>query len=246
MVEHSDEKLAHGWVETGPSLSRKVGAEMIGTFALVFCGCGAIVMSAMRRGALDTTGIGLVFGLVIMVMIYATGHISGAHFNPAVTIAFAVTKRFPWRQVPAYILGQIAAAILGAYVVSVLFVDHLQLAATRPSVDISDAFMIEVVITAFLMFVIKAVATDSRAVGQMAGLAIGGAVALGAMVTGPLTGASMNPARSIGPAMISGFHEHLWIYLIAPVVGACLGAIAYSAIRGDEACTPDDNAGGCC
>lgn len=230
-------------VTSNAQLARKVGAEMIGTFALVFAGCGAIMVDILSGGAVTHVGVGLTFGLVIMVMIYATGHISGAHFNPAVTLAFALVGRFPWKQVPFYIGGQVVAALLASILLSGLLGPVSDLGATAPAGTAIQSLVLEGVLTFFLMFVITAVATDARAVGQMAGLAIGGTVALEAIFAGPISGASMNPARSIGPALASGELAHLWIYVLGPIVGAALGAWAYRTIRcgGDE-----QHAGGCC
>ncbi len=220
-------------------------AELIGTLALVFFGCGAIIVHSEFPNNLDVSAIPIVFGLVIATMIYATGHISGAHFNPAVTIAFAATKKFPWKEVPIYIVAQVLGALLGALILSFLFPDAEHLGGTIPKVGIYIAFAWEFLLTFFLMFVIMAVATDARAVGTMAGIAIGGLVALDAFVGGPLTGASMNPARSIGPAVIEGNFNGLWIYLIAPVLGAIVAAMIYEKIK----CLPassDHDAKGCC
>jgi MIP family channel proteins len=224
-------------------LLRKVGAEMIGTFALVFAGCGAIMADQITGGAVSHVGVGLTFGLVIMVMIYATGHVSGAHFNPAVTIAFASIGRFPWKQVPAYVIGQITAAVLASLCLYTLLGPIADLGATAPAGPATQALVLEVIVTFFLMFVITSVATDSRAVGQMAGWAIGGTVALAAIFAGPISGASMNPARSLGPALVAGQLAHGWLYVAAPIMGALLGAWAYKLVRcGGE----EQTAGGCC
>ena len=225
-------------------LARKVAAEMIGTFALVFAGCGAIVVDGTSGGAISHLGVAVTFGLIIMVMIYATGHISGAHFNPAVTIAFASVGRFPWPQVPAYVAGQIAAAVFASVALAFVLEPPTGGAGmTLPSGAAAQALVMEIVLTFFLMFVIAAVATDARAVGQMAGWAIGGTVALCALFGGPISGASMNPARSLGPALVAGNLEHLWLYIVGPVAGAALGAVAYQLVRcgGDE-----KTAEGCC
>ena len=232
-------------VAAAPSawLARKVGAEMVGTFALVFAGCGAIMVNEISGGAVTQVGIGLTFGLVIMVMIYALGHVSGAHFNPAVTMAFASIGRFPWRQVPAYVGGQLAAALLASLLLRLLLGPVSGLGVTVPSGTAMQSVVLEGVLTFFLMFVITAVATDARAVGQMAGLAIGGTVALEAIFAGPISGASMNPARSLGPAIMSVNFVHVWVYLVGPILGAALGAWTYRVVRcgGDEETTR-----GCC
>ena len=224
-------------------LARKVGAEMIGTFALVFAGCGAIMVDAQAGGSVTHVGVGLTFGMVIMVMIYATGHISGAHFNPAVTLAFATIGRFPWRQVPYYIAGQVVAAVLASLMLAGILGQVADLGMTTPTGAATQSLLLEGILAFFLMFVITAVATDSRAVGDMAGWAIGGTVALEAIFAGPISGASMNPARSLAPAVVVGEFEYLWIYFAGPVVGALLGAWAYKTVRcGGE----EQPAGGCC
>ena len=225
------------------NLHHKLLAEAIGTFALVFAGCGAIVVDQLSGGNISHTGVSLTFGLVVMVMVHATGHISGAHLNPAVSVAFAVTGRFPWREVPAYIASQIVAALAAAGLLFALFGGTTNLAATMPTGSIAQTVILEIVLTSFLMFVIMSVATDGRAVGQMAGWAIGGTIALAALFGGPISGASMNPARSIGPAFVAGNLNHLWLYLVAPLIGATLGALAYQLVRcGGEV----QNAKGCC
>jgi len=216
-----------------PNLGRRALAEGIATFALVFAGCGAIVANAEYDGALGTVGVALVFGLIIMVMVYATGHLSGAHINPAVTLAFTLTRHFPAREAVTYVGAQVAGAVLGAFLLLVVWPDEPgSLGATLPSVGVGSAFVYEVVLTAFLMFVIMAVATDTRAVGAAAAIAIGGTVGLDALFGGPVTGASMNPARSLGPALATGQWTDLWLYLAAPVAGAAFGSLAYQAVRG--------------
>jgi MIP family channel proteins len=203
----------------------------MGTFALVTGGCGAIVVNH-ATGALGHVGVAASFGLVIMVMIAAVGHLSGAHFNPAVTVAFALTRHFPWRDVPAYIVGQLAGAAGGALVLRLWFGMEGALGVTLPTGGALRGLGIEVLLTAVLMFVITAVATDTRAVGQLAAIAIGGTVALDALWGGPITGASMNPARSFGPALVAGVWGDQWIYWVGPLVGAALGAGLYQGLRG--------------
>ena len=216
-------------------LWRRASAEGLAAFALVFAGCGAIVSDSEYGGALGTVGIALVFGLIIMAMIYATGHLSGAHINPAVTIAFALTRHLSARDAAAYIGGQLAGAICAALLLLAIWSDQpAQLGATVPTVGAGSALVYEMVLTAILMFVIMAVATDTRAVGAAAAIAIGGAVGLDALFGGPVTGASMNPARSLGPALASGTWTDFWIYLVGPVLGAALGAFGYQAVRGEQ------------
>jgi MIP family channel proteins len=208
-------------------------AEAIGTFALVFAGCGAIMVDA-TTGALGHPGIAVTFGLVIMAMIYALGHVSGAHFNPAVTLAFAVTRHFPWPRVGLYWAAQVAGAVLAAVALRASLGDVADLGATAPAGSDAQSFVWEIVLTFLLMLVIMAVATDTRAVGEAAAIAIGGTVALGALFGGPVSGASMNPARSLGPALVGGELGALWIYLLAPPLGAVAAAIVYQLLRSDE------------
>jgi aquaporin NIP len=219
----------------GIELWRRAAAEGLAAFALVFAGCGAIVADARYDGALGAVGIGLVFGLIIMVMIYATGHLSGAHINPAVTIAFTLTRHFAVRDAAAYVAAQLAGATVAAFLLLAVWPEQpAALGATIPSVALGPALVYELVMTAVLMFVIIAVATDTRAVGAAAAIAIGGTVALDALFGGPVTGASMNPARSFGPAVAAGEWQDFWLYLVGPVTGAALGAFAYQLIRGTE------------
>jgi aquaporin NIP len=218
-----------------PAIARRAAAEGIGAFALVFAGCGAIITEAEHPGSLGTVGIALVFGLVIMAMVYATGHLSGAHLNPAVTLAFTLTRHLPGRDAGTYIAAQVAGALAAAGLLALIWPDQpASLGATLPSVGVGSALVYETVLTAFLMFVIMAVATDTRAVGAAAAIAIGGTVGLDALFGGPITGASMNPARSIGPALVSGELHDLWIYLVGPAVGAGLGAFTYQLVRGAD------------
>ena len=221
--------------EGRPNLARRAAAEGLAAFALVFAGCGAIVADSEYDGALGAVGVSLVFGLIIMVMIYATGHLSGAHINPAVTIAFTLTRHFPGRDAVAYVAAQLTGALAGALLLWAVWPDQpAELGATVPSVGVGSAFVYELVLTAFLMFVIVAVATDTRAVGAAAAIAIGGTVGLDALFGGPVTGASMNPARSVGPAVVAWEWSDLWIYLAAPVLGAAIGAVAYQLIRAES------------
>jgi aquaporin NIP len=213
-----------------PSLLQRASAEAWGTFALVTGGCGAILVDR-ATGALGHGGVAASFGLVIMVMIAALGHLSGAHFNPAVTVAFAVTRHFAWRDVPAYVGAQLLGAVAGAMVLRSLFGLDAALGATAPVGSPLRALGMEILLSAVLMFVIVSVATDTRAVGELAAVAIGGTVALDALWGGPITGASMNPARSFGPALVAGFWPSHWIYWVGPLAGALAGAVLYQMLR---------------
>lgn len=214
------------------TFARALVAEAIGTFALVFAGCGAVMVDA-KTHALGHVGVALTFGLVIMVMIYAVGHVSGAHFNGAVTFAFALTRHFPWPRAVGYWTAQLLGAIAAAALLRASLGDVAHVGATLPSGSQGQSFLWELVLSAFLMFVILAVATDTRAVGEAAAIAIGGTIGLDAMFGGPISGASMNPIRSIGPALVSGDLHALWLYIVAPIVGTSLGGLAYQFVRGE-------------
>jgi aquaporin NIP len=222
-------------VDRSLALWRRAAAEGLAAFVLVFAGCGAIVADAVYGGTLGTIGVALTFGLVIMAMVYSTGHLSGAHINPAVTLAFTLTRHFPARDAGAFVAAQLAGAVAGALVLLAIWPDRpAELGATVPSVGAGSAFAYELVLTAILMFVIMAVATDSRAMGFGAAIAIGGTIGLDALFGGPVTGASMNPARSFGPALAAGEWTEFWVYLAGPLVGAALGAFAYQLVRGEH------------
>ena len=214
-----------------PVLLRQALAELIGTFGLVFAGTGAIVINAETGGAVTHVGIALTFGLIVMAMIYATGHISGAHLNPAVTLAFAAARHFPLRAVPVYVTAQLAGALGASLALLAMFGDVAHLGATLPREGAAQSLFLELVLTLFLMFVIMAVATDVRAVGQAAALAIGGTVGLEALFAGPISGASMNPARSLAPAIVSGTWQAQWLYVVGPITGALAGAALYVLLR---------------
>jgi MIP family channel proteins len=218
-----------------PSLPRRAAAEAIGTFALVFAGCGAIVTNAERHNALGDVGIGLVFFLVLLAAIASLGHVSGAHFNPGVSLSFFLTRHLPGRDLAAYVAAQLIAAVAAALLLLAVWPGHpADLGATVPSVSAARALALEIVLTAFLMLVILSVATDTRAVGAPAAIAIGAAVGLAAIAFGPLTGASLNTARSLGPALVSGQWHEFWIYVAGPLIGAPLGAFAYQFVRGEN------------
>ncbi|XP_052202582.1 aquaporin NIP1-1-like [Diospyros lotus] len=212
--------------------AQKLIAEVLGTYFLIFAGCGAAVVNSNEKGMITFPGVAIVWGLVVMVMVYSVGHVSGAHFNPAVTIAFATCKRFPWKQAPAYISAQLIGSTLASGTLRLIFQgkqDHF--AGTLPADPNIQSFVLEFIITFYLMFVISSVATDNRAIGELAGLAVGATILLNVMFAGPISGASMNPARSLGPAIVSNKYKGIWIYIIAPITGAIAGAWVYNIIR---------------
>jgi aquaporin NIP len=215
-----------------PLLVRALVAEAIGTFALVFAGCGAIMVDA-KTHQLGHIGVAFSFGLVIMFGIYAVGHISGAHFNAAVTFAFALTRHFPWSRAFAYWGAQFVGAVTAAALLRASLGNVAKIGATYPSGSNGQSFLWELVMSAFLMFVILAVATDTRAVGEGAAIAIGGTIGLDALFGGPISGASMNPMRSLGPGIVAGDLHAIWIYLLAPIVGTAVGGLAYQFVRGE-------------
>ena len=216
---------------------KKLLAEFIGTFALMFAGTGAIVINDVSGGSITHVGIALTFGLVILAMIYAVGDISGAHFNPAVTSGFWLSGRFAGRQVLPYILAQCLGAIAASGTLHFLFPTHATLGATLPAGSDMQSFVLELILTLILLLVILNVSTGAKEKGVTAGIAIGAVIGLEAMFAGPICGASMNPARSLAPALVSGHLEHLWIYLAAPVIGACLAVFACRGCQ-DSACCP--------
>jgi MIP family channel proteins len=213
------------------NLWKKTVAEAVGTFTLVFAGCGSIMVAERFPGTVPPSVIPVVFGLAVTVMIYAVGHISGAHFNPAVTLAFAVGRHFPLKQIPYYWMAQFAGAIAASGLLTLLLPPGHAYGATFSLVHPPQALAWEGILTFFLMFVIMAVATDTRAEGTMAGVAIGGTVMLAAFVGGPVTGASMNPARSLAPALFQGQLGEMWIYILGPACGAVFAALLYNFLR---------------
>jgi len=215
---------------------KKYTAEAIGTFFLVLAGTGAIVVNDVSQQVIGHAGIALTFGLVVMAMIYAIGDVSGAHINPAVTIAFCLAKRLPGREVAPYVIAQMTGALAASTLLKVLFLDHPNLGATLPSGAWWQSFVFEIVLTFILMFVILNVSTGAKEKGIMAGAAIGGVVAFEAMFAGPICGASMNPARSIGPALVSGQLNHLWIYIVAPILGALIAVPGCRCVQSAGCC----------
>src|SRR4051794_1724128 len=220
---------------------QKFIAECIGTFCLVFAGPGAVVVNDVSGGAVTHPGIALTFGLVVMAMIYAVGDVSGAHLNPAVTCGFWLARRLPGRVVGPYVLSQVAGAVLASLVLRALFPAHPTLGATYPAGAVAhpvfQSFVLEAVLTAGLMFVILGVACGAKEKGLMAGIAIGGVVALEAMFAGPVCGASMNPARSLAPALVAGNFASLWIYLLAPIAGALVAVPLCICVREPGCCS---------
>ncbi len=215
---------------------RKLLSEFLGTFALVFAGTGAIVINHASGGAITHPGIAMTFGLIVLAMIYTFGDVSGAHFNPAVTSAFAAARRFPWREVPGFIGAQLSGAFAASGLLRFLFPADATLGATLPAGTAMQSFILEVVLTFFLMLVILSVSTGAKEKGITAGIAIGAVIALEAMFAGPICGASMNPARSISPAVVSGHLEHLWLYLAGPLLGALLAVPVVCLVRPADCC----------
>lgn len=209
---------------------KKYIAEALGTFAIVFCGTGAIIINQQTNGTITHVGIAITFGFVVMSMIYALGNISGAHFNPAVSIAFVISKTFSIKQLFPYIISQLAGAIIASVLLKQLFPSSIFLGATLPTGSNLQSFILEFILTFLLMLVILNVAHGSKEQGMFAGLAIGGVVLLEAMFAGPICGASMNPARSIAPAIISTHLEHLWLYIVAPTIGAIASVFIWKYI----------------
>jgi aquaporin Z len=211
-------------------------SEFIGTFAMIFCGTGAMTINEITGGDVTHVGIGITWGLIVMAMIYAFGEISGAHFNPAVSIAFAYAKKFSWKEVPKYIFFQVAGAFAASLVLMWLFPKSELLGATIPTVDVWRAFVLELILTFFLMVVIINVSTGSKEAGMMAGIAIGSVVLLEALFAGPITNASMNPARSLAPNIVSGNIKGLWLYILAPIIGALLAVVSCKFIKHENCC----------
>ncbi len=215
---------------------KRLAAECIGTFCLVFAGTAAIVVNDMKPGTVTHVGVALTFGLVVLALVYALGDVSGAHLNPAVSLGFFVARRFPARWLLPYIASQCVGALLASLLVRVLFPDDPYLGSTRPAGPISQSFWLETVLTFFLMFVILSVSTGAKEKGLMAGVAVGAVIALEAMFAGPICGASMNPARSLAPALVSGHLDSLWLYLIAPPLGAAIATLGCRCVQEAPCC----------
>jgi len=215
---------------------KKVAAELLGTFGLVFAGTGAIIIDQVSGGAITHVGVALTFGLIVLAMIYTFGDISGAHLNPAVTIGFWAARRLPGREVLPYVGSQIAGALLASGVLRVLFPANSLLGATMPAGTELQSFVLEFILTFFLMLTVLNVSTGAKEKGITAGIAVGAVIALEALFAGPICGASMNPARSLAPAMVSGHLEHLWIYIAAPILGAVAARFACICVRERGCC----------
>ncbi|KAJ9173289.1 hypothetical protein P3X46_016440 [Hevea brasiliensis] len=214
-----------------PDFLKKVVAEVIATYLLVFVTCGAAAISTSDERRISKLGASVAGGLIVTVMIYAVGHVSGAHMNPAVTTAFAAFRHFPWKQVPFYAAAQLTGAISASFTLRVLLHPIKQVGTTSPSGSDLQALIMEIVVTFSMMFVTSAVATDTKAIGELAGVAVGSAVCITSILAGPVSGGSMNPARSLGPAIASAYYKGIWVYIIGPVVGTLLGACSYNLIR---------------
>jgi aquaporin Z len=214
---------------------KKYLSEIIGTFSMIFCGCGAMVINDFTGGTITHPGVAITWGLIVMTMIYAFGDISGAHFNPAVTVGFAVAKKFRWKEVPKYIVAQFTGAIAASLLLLYLFPDS-DLGATIPTIEPLKVFIIELLLSFFLMVVIINVSTGSKEIGPIAGIAVGSVILLEAMFAGPLTKASMNPIRSLAPALASGNFTDLWVYLTAPFLGMLLAVFSCKLVKDDNCC----------
>ncbi|KDP22646.1 hypothetical protein JCGZ_02488 [Jatropha curcas] len=216
------------------TIIQKLVAEVIGTYFVIFAGCGAVAVNKIY-GSVTFPGICVSWGLIVMVMIYTVGHVSGAHFNPAVTIASAIFRRFPFREVPLYIVAQVIGSILASGTLALLFdITPMAYFGTLPVGSNVQSLVIEIIITFLLMFVVSGVNTDDRAVGDLGGIAVGMTILLNVFVAGPVSGASMNPARSLGPAIVKHTYKGLWVYIAGPIVGAIAGAFAYNLLRSTD------------
>lgn len=213
---------------------RKLAAEFLGTFTMVFCGTGAMIIDQQSNGAVTHVGVAITWGLIVMVMIFALGDVSGAHMNPAVSIAFVIARRFKMSLLPGYIASQTGGALLASITLRFLFPTSPLLGATLPAGSALQSFVLEILLTFFLMLVIMQMVHGSKERGMYAGIAIGAVVGLEAMFAGPICGASMNPVRSIAPAIVSGHLEHLWVYLSAPVIGAALAIPTWLFLNGSQ------------
>ncbi|KAI3665871.1 hypothetical protein L6452_44506 [Arctium lappa] len=217
-----------------PGFFQKVVAEVVATFLLVFVTCGSAALATSNEHKVSQLGASVAGGLIVTVMIYAVGHISGAHMNPAVTIAFATVRYFPWNQVPFYAAAQLTGSISASFALRILLHPIKHLGTTTPSGTDLQALIMEIIVTFTMMFVTSAVATDSKAVGELAGIAVGSAVCITSILAGPVSGGSMNPARTIGPAIASNTYKGIWVYIVGPITGTLSGVMCYSFIRATD------------
>ncbi|HEY5599724.1 MAG TPA: aquaporin [Candidatus Manganitrophaceae bacterium] len=226
------------------NMMKKLAAEFFGTFALVFAGTGAIIINDVSGGLVSHVGIALTFGLIVLSMIYALGDVSGAHLNPAVTLGFWAAGRLRRYWIFPYVFSQCSGAVFAGILLRLLFPDHATLGATRPAASLMQSFVLESSLTWLLMFVILCVSTGSKEKGMTAGIAVGSVIALEALFAGPISGASMNPARSLGPALVTIRFDGLWIYLAAPPLGAILAVAACRSVQ-EKGCCPTPGEEGC-
>lgn len=221
---------------------RPLAAEAFGTFCLVFAGTGAVVVNDLHGRVVTHVGVAFTFGLVVLAMIYTLGDVSGCHLNPAVTLGFCAARRFGWDRAVPYILAQIAGAVLASLALRAMFPAHPSLGATLPAGPVLQSWVMEFILTLMLMVVILSVSTGAKEKGILAGVAVGAVIALEAMFAGPVSGASMNPARSLAPAVVAGRLDHLWVYLTAPVAGALAGVLVCGVIHGPNGCCRPEGA----
>jgi aquaporin NIP len=217
---------------------KRLAAEALGTFGLVFAGTGAVVIDNASHGGVTHVGVALTFGLVVLAMIYTFGDVSGAHLNPAVTTAFAAAGRFAWRDVPGYVSAQAVGAFAASGSLRLMFPNEQMLGVTLPSGPVGQSLALETILTFFLMLVILGVSTGAKEKGITAGIAVGATIALEAMFAGPISGASMNPMRSLAPAVVSGHLESLWLYIVGPMAGALLAVPACRVCQEPGCCPP--------
>jgi aquaporin NIP len=231
MLKREMKLAAHPDAVQNKDMLKRLSGEFLGTFGLVFCGTGAIIVNQESGGIITHTGIAMVFGLIVMVMILSFGHMSGAHINPAVSIALSIAKRFKWRNVIPYISAQVTGALVASLSLHFIFPKNEILGSTIPKGSDLQSFVLETILTFLLMIVILTSTSkkDHSLLGP--GLAIGGVVGLEALFAGPICGASMNPARSLGPAVIAHHFQSVWIYILAPVLGAVLGSLVFLTIK---------------
>ena len=226
-------------------MRKRLAAEFVGTFALVFAGTGAIIVNDLSGGAITHVGVAMTFGLIVLTMIYTLGDISGAHLNPAVTVGFYLARQFRGKNVLPYVSSQLLGAMVASLCLKLMFAQHQTLGATRPSGPVMQSFVMEIVLSWILMFVILSVSTGAKEKGVTAGMAVGATIALAALFAGPICGASMNPARSLAPALMTAHLENVWIYLTAPFIGAALAVPVCRGVQAEGCCTTVTGANGC-